>query len=155
MDSTHSEKPHSKTKSGWLSRLFGKNAEGKTLYWGPAKLDVLCISIYVFDRQYFDALNADIMMNVVDQIIPSIKDCNPKDIRLSYSPTREAAFSAASRLLNEPALANGSLIYGEMGVNLSGTEVYFALSIIAGGGKKNLVTIMKKSTHWAENLKVR
>jgi hypothetical protein len=127
----------------------------KNLYWGITKLEINCVLIQLFNMEYFEALDSNIMMDAINHIIPNIKLCKPKDIRLSHAINQKIAFENASKLLNEKVFSESSLIYGEMGVGFDEVQIYFALSLYISGGRKDLVTIMKKSTNWSETLTVK
>ena len=138
------------------AKIHRKCNGSKNLYWHSTKLDLLCISIQIYDKEYFESIDTEMMLNVIDNIIPDIKYCTPKDIRLSHADSKETAMANASRLVEEMALSEGSLIHGELGFGLDGIEVYFALSIITESHRdRPVIVIMQKPTQWSQNLKVK
>ncbi len=127
----------------------------RELYWqGSTKLQLLTVSLQCYDNNHYMAIDRHVAIYIVNQIIPGIEPILPHDIRILHATNYDEAFKNAAVMTKEKDNSEGSFIFGEMGVQLEGIEIWFALTLLVNGYKEAQVTIMKKSSQWSENLKI-
>ncbi len=146
---------------GFLKKLFGQKEKPsgdelqKNLYMGNTRLDLLCISFQLFDPKQMQRLDEDTLWSFAEKLIPDIKECRRRDLKITYANNHEEAVAYTAWLKSNVVAKNGSVFFGEMGFRHEDMGVVFAFSLIVYGGEKDMFTIMHKPIQWATTFKVK